>query len=50
MDTSTKTWTSLFNTAVYCWTPDTFFANQNQQYSTTIRPLPDQLIAKRDSL
>ena len=27
-----------------------FFANQNQQHSTTIRPLPDQLIAKRDSL
>ncbi|MGB1992532.1 MAG: hypothetical protein ACPHRI_02190, partial [Flavobacteriaceae bacterium] len=50
MDTSTKTWTYLFNTAVYCWTPDTFFANQNQQHSSTIRPLPDHLIAKRDSL
>lgn len=27
-----------------------FFANQNQQHSTAIRPLPDHLIAMRDSL
>ena len=50
MNTSTKTWTSLFNTAIYCWTPDTFFANQNQQHSIAISSLPDHLIAKCDSL
>lgn len=27
-----------------------FFANQEQQYTTLLRPLPDHLIAKRDSL
>ena len=27
-----------------------FFANQNQQHSTAIRPLLDHLIAERDSL
>ncbi|MEC8090475.1 MAG: hypothetical protein VX027_01560 [Bacteroidota bacterium] len=50
MDSSTNTWTSLFDTAVYCRTPDTFFANQNQQHSTAIRPFPDHLITKRDSI
>ena len=27
-----------------------FFANQNQQGHNTFRPLPDELVAKRDSL
>tara|TARA_B100002019_G_scaffold211993_1_gene184765 strand:+ start:139 stop:495 length:357 start_codon:yes stop_codon:yes gene_type:complete len=27
-----------------------FFANQNQQDTTLLRPLPDELVAKRDSL
>ena len=50
MDTSTNTRLTLFSIGICCWTFFTVFCKSKSTGHNTFRPLPDKLVAKRDSL